>query len=201
MDTQINQLTITDAAKRFNVSRATLLRRAKSGAIKRNKDGTFDSDVLKNAGYMQRDSNVSDAPHEAREASQGTLQAEVLKSVIDALQKQLETSQNEKAQLLKQLDQSQQLILNAQQSIKLLAAAQLQGPEQQNIELLAEVRSQEIEQQEFEHREPEAEVEPEVQPEAEPQPAVSELPPTPTLPAQSPLPGLAEKVRSWLLGS
>ena len=115
-------LTITDAARRFNVSRATLLRRVKAGTLIRNNDGTFDVNVLLNAGYVQRDSGVSDTPHDAS-------QDEPLKGVIDLLKKQLEASQDEKAQLLKQLDQAQALLLNEQQNIqRLLTAGQPQRP-------------------------------------------------------------------------
>ncbi len=113
-------LNITDAAKRFNVSRATLLRRAKSGTLRRNGDGSFDVQKLIDAGYVRRDSDVSDAPHDTHEASQVTSQVETLKGVIDALQKQLEASQDEKGQLLRQLDQAQALLLQEQQNIQRL---------------------------------------------------------------------------------
>ena len=115
-------LTITDAARRFNISRATLLRRVKSGALKRNDDGTFNVNVMLDAGYVQRDSDAPETPHDAS-------QDESFKGVIDLLQKQLEVSQEEKAQLLKQLDQAQALLLNEQQNIqRLLTAGQPQRP-------------------------------------------------------------------------
>ena len=128
MDTPVNRFTITDAAKRFNVSRATLLRRAKAETLKRNNDGTFDINVLIDAGYMKRDSDVSNTPHDAHETSHGTPQVEVFKDVIDSLQKQLETSQDEKAQLLKQLDQAQALLLQEQQNIQRLLTAGTPAP-------------------------------------------------------------------------
>jgi len=109
-------LTITDAAKRFSVSRATLLRRTKSGVLKRNGDGSFDVKTLIDAGYVQRISDVSDAPYDTHEASQ----VETLKDVIGTLQKQLEASQDEKGQLLRQLDQAQALLLQEQQNIQRL---------------------------------------------------------------------------------
>jgi len=113
-------LNITDAAMRFNVSRSTLLRRVKAGTLKRNNDSTFNVNMLLDAGYVQRDSDVSDAPHDAS-------QDESLKGFIDLLKKQLEASQDEKAQLLKQLDQAQALLLNEQQNMqRLLSAGQPQ---------------------------------------------------------------------------
>ena len=123
MDTSDERLTITDAAKRFNVSRATLLRRAKAGTLKRNDDGTFNESDLLSAGYMIRSTDTPDAPHDTYEALQDAPQVEILKDVIDSLQKQLETSQDEKSQLLKQLDQAQMLLLQEQQNIQRLLSA------------------------------------------------------------------------------
>ncbi len=116
-------LTITEAAKRFNVSRATLLSRATYGAVKRNDDGSFDVQELVNTGYVQRDSSVLDAPRDTREASQNASQVETLKGVIGTLQKQLEASQDEKGQLLRQLDQAQALLLQEQQNMQRMLTA------------------------------------------------------------------------------
>jgi len=122
-------LSITDAARRFKVSRATLLRRVKVGTLARNNDGTFNVNVLLDAGYVQRDSDASETPHNAHETPHDASQDESFKGVIDLLQKQLEVSQEEKAQLLKQLDQAQALLLNEQQNIqRLLTAGQPQRP-------------------------------------------------------------------------
>ena len=75
---------------------------------------------LVNTGYVQRDSSVSDAPRDTREALQDASQVETLKGVIETLQKQLEASSEEKSQLLRQLDQAQALLLNEQQAMQRL---------------------------------------------------------------------------------
>ena len=113
-------LTITEAAQTYKVSRATLLRRHKAGTLPRNDDGTFNALSLEWAGYVRRVTDASLTPQDTSDTLQDASQAETLKGVIDTLQKQLEASSEEKAQLLRQLDQAQALLLQEQQNVQRL---------------------------------------------------------------------------------
>ena len=134
----MDKLTLAEATRLFGVSRATLERRIKSGALKRSEDGTISVDELDSL-FSRRQPDVSDNTSSDTSTISSDVSQEntYLRELAAALRTELDTSkdreqkaQEEKAQLLRQLDQAQVLLLQEQQNIKLLTEGRSQETEQ-----------------------------------------------------------------------
>ena len=135
---QPSHITIVEATRLFDVSRATLERRIKSGILQRLEDKTISVDKLDSLFSRRQpdvspdtSSDTSSTPSDVPDASSDVSPEMIhIQELVDTLRTELDASkdreqkaQEDKTQLLKQLDQAQALLLNEQQNIQRLLTA------------------------------------------------------------------------------